>query len=211
MLKLSVKASQVANLTDARYFAARAVDWLGFNLDTGSENAINPQQAYAIKEWVEGPVIVAEFGLQGIDEIQSIVNYLGVDAIQINMFADSKAIAKALSITIIKEIVIEEASLQGLKELIEGEASSVNYFILDFSKNDISISTLSEASILLLRQLCTQYQLFFNIKDELEHLKTFVAQVNPHGLILLGGVEEKVGYKSFDELDDILDYLEEEL
>jgi len=83
MLKLSVKASQITNLTDARYFAAREVEWLGFNLDTGSENAIPPQQISAIKEWVEGPKIVVEFGLQSPDEIKQAVDYFDLDAIQV--------------------------------------------------------------------------------------------------------------------------------
>jgi hypothetical protein len=35
-----------------------------------------------------------------------------------------------------------------------------------------------------------------------------MAQIHPLGLVLLGDEEEKVGYKSFDELDEILDFLE---
>jgi len=53
MLNRKVIASQVTNLTDARYFAARGVDYLLFDLDIVSLEAI-----VEIKEWVEGPGIL---------------------------------------------------------------------------------------------------------------------------------------------------------
>ena len=34
-----IKASRITNLTDARYFAAKEVDFLGFNLEEGTEGA----------------------------------------------------------------------------------------------------------------------------------------------------------------------------
>ena len=48
----------ITNLTDARYFSAWEVEWLGFNLSQGEENAISPLQVAAMREWVEGPKIV---------------------------------------------------------------------------------------------------------------------------------------------------------
>jgi len=53
MLKTKVIASHVTNLTDARYFAARGVDFLLFDLDD-----ITIDAAVEIKEWVEGPEIL---------------------------------------------------------------------------------------------------------------------------------------------------------
>lgn len=53
MLKTKVIASHVTNLTDARYFAARGVDYLLFDLDDIAIDA-----AVEIKEWVEGPALL---------------------------------------------------------------------------------------------------------------------------------------------------------
>ncbi len=64
MLKTLVKASNITNLTDARYFSALEVEWLGYHLEKGAETYIEPQNIIAIKEWVEGPKTVGEFGLQ---------------------------------------------------------------------------------------------------------------------------------------------------
>ncbi len=208
MLKYPVKASQITNLTDARYFAAREASWLGFNLDSGVEQAVSPQLISAIKEWVEGPKIVLEFGLQSPEEIKMAVEYLKIDAVQISMFADTEALFKTLSVPIIKEVVIENEDLAGIQEFINSQSQWVDIFILDLAKNDLSLQHISEETRSMLSTLCQNTKILFNINSSVEMLFLFLEQVKPLGLVLLGGDEEKVGFKSFDELDEILDRLE---
>ena len=83
MLKINVKASQITNLTDARYFAAWEVKWLGFNFDSGSEHYILPQNMKAIKEWVEGVKLVGEFSFASADDINSAVELLELNVVQV--------------------------------------------------------------------------------------------------------------------------------
>ena len=45
-----LKATAVMNLTDARYFAAKEVDYLGFNLEEGTEGYLDPMYMKAIRE-----------------------------------------------------------------------------------------------------------------------------------------------------------------
>ncbi len=208
MLNISVKASQVTNLTDARYFAAREVEWLGFNLDTGTEKSIHPQQISAIKEWIQGPKIVGEFGLQSPDEIKMAAEYFALDAVQIGLFADTEAVYKTIDTPILKEIIIQNEDFAGVETLMDAQSSFVAVFILDLVKNDILWSDLSESTILLLQRLCSKYKVLFNISLSIEKLSTFIEDLKPYGLVLYGDEEEKVGYKSFDELDNILDFLE---
>jgi len=61
MLNRKVIATHVTNLTDARYFAARGVDYLLFDLD-----AISLDKTIEIKEWVEGPEIMLLFSVQSL-------------------------------------------------------------------------------------------------------------------------------------------------
>lgn len=63
MLKLKVLALSVNNLTDARYFAAYMVDWIGFNVNPASANYVNPENLAEILGWVEGPRYI----LQGVE------------------------------------------------------------------------------------------------------------------------------------------------
>lgn len=66
MLNRKVIATQITNLTDARYFAARGIDYLLFDLDK-----ISLQQILEIKEWVEGPemlLLLSSSSLPLLDE-----------------------------------------------------------------------------------------------------------------------------------------------
>lgn len=69
-------AGGITHLTDARFFAAYAVDYLGFCFDPQSPNYISPTQALAIKGWVTGPEIVAEFAHQDATNVQEIIRFM---------------------------------------------------------------------------------------------------------------------------------------
>jgi len=107
MLKTRVKASQITNLTDARYFAAWEVEWLGFNFDKGSENYIQPQVMKAIKEWVEGPKMVGEFSFSSAEDIRIAKEMLELDMVQVGMFVEEETFKALDGIPVIKEIFIE--------------------------------------------------------------------------------------------------------
>ena len=58
---MKIKASKIENLTDARYFAAQGVEYLGFDLTNIEENQEKYRTIHAIKEWVEGVQFVGEY------------------------------------------------------------------------------------------------------------------------------------------------------
>lgn len=72
----TIMAGGITHLTDARFFAAYAVDYLGFCFDPQSPNYIAPTQALAIKGWVTGPEIVAEFANQDPTNVQEIIRFM---------------------------------------------------------------------------------------------------------------------------------------
>ena len=58
-----------------------------------------------------------------------------------------------------------------------------------------------------LKELCQDFKIILSIDFQLDTLEE-ILDVNLFGLNLKGGDEERVGVKSFDELDEILDALE---
>ena len=79
MLKLKVAALSITNLTDARYFAAYGVDFLGFVLDPEDGEFIGFDRIKEIVEWVEGPKILAQVKTEmGVDAFQDVLKLDGI-------------------------------------------------------------------------------------------------------------------------------------
>lgn len=214
MLITKVKASAITNLTDARYFAAKEVEWLGFNLESDTENYIEPKVMKAIKEWVDGVKIVGEFNLPDLPTIQSAIDLLAIDQLQVGPFADHNTLKQASEkVAVIQEVIIETTSDPDfIRSIFDQNQSYVQHFILNFSKNRISWENIKQGHPLafdLLKEWNTEYNLLLDMDFNDENINEILESLKPTGICLKGGEEEKVGYKSFDELDDIFDEIEE--
>jgi phosphoribosylanthranilate isomerase len=212
MQKTKIKASAVNNLTDARYFAAREVEWLGFRLSGDPETVISRLATKAIMEWVDGVKIVGEFDFTTASEIEETNNLLHLDAVQVGMFTPIEELEGLQNLTVIKEVVVELATTEAeLLAHFQQYAHCCTYFLLDFTKAGINWSRLQAGipvSIDFLRHLFSEHKTILSLDFPTDEVRTVLEILQPEGLNLTGGVEEKVGFKSFDELDEILDNLE---
>ena len=83
-LKYFVYVSSVNNLSDARYCSGMFVDYIGFNFDQNSKNKISIDNFKEIKNWINGPKIVAEFADSSITYIEEFMSKIEVDYLSIN-------------------------------------------------------------------------------------------------------------------------------
>ncbi len=195
MLKTKVKASEITNLTDARYFSAWEVDFLGFCFDKNSASYITPQDVMAMKEWLQGPKFIGEFAAPyETDEIQALVDALGLDGIQVA----SDCSLEALNFFKKQEIpVLLETKEENIPDLPPSIGDLVDHLIVK----------MNEPAPEILKEICKNHQVLLDggfTSDPWQILD----QTGAAGIILRGGEEEKVGYKSFDEIDDIFEKLE---
>lgn len=205
MLKTQLKASSLTNLTDARYFAAWETTWLGFNLDKGSDLYVDPTQVLAIREWVDNVQIVGEFGLQSADEILEHAAFLKLDAVQVGPFTSLETLAELQGIPVIKELVFEEMpNADEIREILQPYAGFCAWFLLDFEKNALPFESMPADMELL----CQEFPLLLACDWTPAQLDYALANWRPGGIALRGGDEEKVGFKSFDELDQLLETME---
>lgn len=211
MLKTKVKASHITNLTDARYFAAREVEWLGFPLGSGGD-AIDPMMVKAMAEWVDGVKIVGEFELSTANEINRLSELVGMGTVQVGMFTPMVDVQQLSGLTVIKEIVIDPSMSENeLSGHLEMYAPHCAYFLLNFSKTGLTWQDLrsgSPFSFSFLEKICAANQILLEVDCQPSELDELRAALAPVGLSFSGGEEEKVGLKSFDELDELLDQLE---
>ncbi|MEK7254591.1 MAG: N-(5'-phosphoribosyl)anthranilate isomerase [Bacteroidota bacterium] len=212
MLKVKIKASAVSNLSDARYFAARGAEWLGFRLETGVEGSLSLPAAKAIKDWVDGVKIVGEFDFSSPPAMLEAAETLGLDAVQVGMFATKNELASLNGIPVFKEVIVQPgASEEELASHLRQFSPACEFFLLDFVKAGFTWQDLKQNRPLPLRFLqetCQNYPVILSLDFAPGELDEMLETLKPAGLNLTGGDEEKVAFKSYDELDEIFDWLE---
>jgi phosphoribosylanthranilate isomerase len=209
---MKIKADNITNLTDARYFAAKEVEWIMFNFTEGSHAYIEPMKARAMFEWVEVPYIMGAFERVTADEKDFYAKSWDLKAVQVGNMTLKEEILKMENIKIIKEFDIETfTNPQFLRQEMAELKEKVATFQFNFQQNGITWEDLQQPTSMLILQdlenLCRDFNIILKIDFQPFMLKDILA-INPHGLVLEGGDEERVGVKSFDELDEIFDALE---
>lgn len=209
MLKLKIKASQITNLTDARYFAAKEVEWLSFNFAEKTDNYIEPMRARVMFDWVEVPHIVGEFDGFDADSVNFYADNWGLKAVQIGATTE---VFNVNSDYILKEIVVESTTTADiLRGMLLPYKNIVAAFLLNFELNNLSFSDLKNNKYAMndndLSHLLAEFNIILSIDFQLVELEDIV-NLQPFGLSLKGGEEERIGVKSYDELDEIFDLLE---
>lgn len=212
-LRCRVKAAAVANLTDARYFAALGVDYMGFALEPGAEGHISPLELAAFREWIEGPALVGEFGGMDTASIIKLVEELKLDVIQLGPFGKTQEVASATGLPILQEIVLGgDIGPQEAQPILDANSASVTGFILNFSRNKMSWEALQEAPEWMdwLTETCADFPVLLDIPAPAADLDDILTTLEPVGVQVHGGEEEAVGFKSYDELDEWMEVLQVE-
>ena len=197
-----IKASRITNLTDARYFAAKEVAFLGFNLEEGTEGYLEPIYMKAIREWVEGPKIVGEFDRTPARTVLEAAKFYGLDAVQVSRTSDLEQL-DGLEIIL---LVPGTENPDDLDTLFEQAAPFVQYFLLDFSGNQKAAAILQQDTENWAR-LFARYPTLLDLDISATDLPELLQKLQPAGIALQGGEEEQVGVKSFDEVDEVFEVL----
>jgi len=183
--KLQIKAGNIGNLTDARYFAALGVQWLGFNFRKDEPNALQLEDAKTIQNWITGPTIVAEFSTIEVDYIFEICHNLQTNFIQI-------------------------PGQDNLHDLHKEYKIIQVYHNNNYDKNgQTSFLRLGMHSVEQVNAAISHHKkIIFKINDDIELTKHIIKNTQLVSIEIQGSNEQEVGIKSFDELNDLLEWLE---
>lgn len=178
--KKIIKAGSITNLTDARFFAAYDVDYIGFCFDPLSPDYISPQNALAIKGWISGPKIVAEFANQDLENVKNIISFFEPDIVECELrSSDFKILNTELHF-------ILKISGNDLNEMHEGNC-------LFYLTDDINIIQQSNSEIPFMLDITGKE---INLSDS----KIKAIQIK-------GSQEIEVGVKDYDAIADLLEQL----
>ena len=194
MPKIKIKAGSITNLTDARYFAAMMVDYMGFCLDFSHDERISPEEFHGIKAWVEGPEIVAEVGKTPKSLLQEVYSQEDYQWVSCHL---------------------DNTSFEGDQNIIEVQVDSIQDLAhLDFKSSKIyqlHLDQIVEEDLyqgVLLTELCTQHKVFVPAPNHEHNIRRLIEDIKPYGIHVKGGTEEKVGFKSYEELDFFFEQME---
>lgn len=202
-----IKASRITSLTDARYFAAKNVQFLGFNLEMGTPGYLDPMYMRAIREWVQGPLIVGEYATTPVAEVREAATFFGLDAVQVT--ADYLPELVHLATIPILLAVDADQEVTRVEALFRQAAPYVEHFIVQVSaKNNVESSFGDQAEFW--KSMCAQHSVLLHWDGMPGDLPTLLDIWPLAGLSLMGGNEQQVGVKSFAEMEEIFDWLEEQ-
>lgn len=193
MLKVKIKATSLANLTDVRYFAAWGVDYIGCPLD--GDTGISIEDFKQFCDWVEGPRFIGEFDSRPIDEIQALCKELNLSGIQVNSTVELNFNTEELTVF---------RKWGNLNELDPVKYPADFHLICFENPDELDLDALEKSL-----KLNDGQNIFLDISSLQINIETLNA-MNFAGYSLQGGEEEKVGLKSYDELDEIFEVLEVE-
>ena len=181
-LKIPFKAGSITNLTDARFFAAYEVDYIGFCFDPQSPNYISPQNALAIKGWIHGPKIVAEFANQDLDNVLNIINFFEPDVLELgDEYFDSTGLKINSDLPIIFKTSKENAQFISSKNIL---------FILSEEENSFDLPA-------------HQFPIMIDITNKEFDVSKFMGDA----IQIKGVAEMEVGVRDYDELGELMEGL----
>jgi phosphoribosylanthranilate isomerase len=207
-------ADAIQNLTDARYFSAYNFDWMGFQLDPTDPEALPLVQVKAIMPWLSGPSFYGSFGpMQRPEEILALAEELALERVQVGQFFPKSGLLALSSLKLMQHYVVESLSdfVENLPSFWAERADVVECLVLDFARNGLKPSDLDampEAKRLL-DLLLLKYpkrillHWTWSKEEDLLRWKDGLAL----GFVFRGGAEERVGYKSFDDLDPFMELI----
>ncbi len=194
---MEVLARRITNLTDARYFAAKDVAYLAFNMEAGTEGYLDPMYMQAMREWVEGPIITGEFNEgTSLEIINEAVRFFNLGAV---IVPDTLRHAQIEAPEIIVKIMLHREQTSAIEP-----PNTENITALLLELNDASVSWLDMQDLLA----HTSIPIILQFDADPVALPDILRYVLPYGISLTGGDEEAVGVKSFDEVEEIFDLLE---
>lgn len=193
-----LKICGITNLADARYLAGAGVDYLGFRFNENDSGYIEPAQAGAIVNWLEGPMKVGIFGEQPLDEINQIAQSTGIDFVQLSG-GQSPEFCFLIEKPVIKTIhVSASASPEELAQQVGmySEVSEMLRFELENPLADIS-----PAHISIIKK-CDSYILSGNfvIEEGIRVLQPAIIEINEN-------LDDEDGLLDYDKVETILEKL----
>lgn len=194
-----ILARKITSLTDARYFSAKNITYLSFDLNPDSEEFISLKQVNEITEWIEGPKLLLEMDGLEKDAINELKNMSTIDQMIFNE-DQSESVKSELDFELYNLYDEKNIKFNIPKELPEEKFIIISF--TDTIRNSYSLMTMIERNRSSLFQ---RPNIYWDLPISVTEMNYFISHFHPFGMVVRGSSEEKLGMKSFEELDELFD------
>lgn len=200
-----IKICGITNLEDARYASGALVDYLGFIFYEKSPRFIDPAEAGAIINWIEGPEKVGVFVNQPIDEVNTIAKQSGLDFVQLHG-DESIEYCQLIDKPIIKAIhITRDTEASELMEQVESYREVSEFLLFDTKTDGLWGGTGQTFNWDILNNISSGIPFFLSGGLNAGNVKQAISKINPFAIDVSSGVEEKPGLKDFEKIDALMD------
>lgn len=203
--RTKIKICGITNLEDARFAAGALVDYLGFIFYEPSPRYIEPGEAGAIINWLEGPEKVGVFVNQPLDDVNQIARQTGLDYVQLHG-DESVEYCELVEKPIIKVIHIEEETVDYLlKHQIEQYAEVADFLLFDTKIDGLWGGTGKSFDWSMITDLDIDIPFFLSGGLKAENIKEAIETVQPYAIDVSSSLEQKPGLKDFAKIEAFMD------
>ena len=187
---MKLLALDITNLTDARYFAAMGASYICFDPEH-----ISIEQISAMIPWLDVPEFMLQYvDRTGLDNIWEHSHKTGIKNIVLGRInSDLPHPTAALNWTFL---------IENLDQVHKKGTGRRYLFALNAMQGD------SEKTFEVIRQLAGE-EVFIEVGPDFHPDEQLLQKLHISGIFVRGGEEEKTGVKSFDALDETLEYYQD--
>ncbi|WP_428236868.1 phosphoribosylanthranilate isomerase [Gracilimonas sp.] len=202
-----IKICGITNLEDARFAAGALVDYLGFIFYENSPRYIEPGEAGAVINWLEGPEKVGVFVNQPLDDVNQIAKETGLDYVQLHG-DESVEYCELVEKPIIKVIHIQEETVPYLlKHQIDQYSEVADFLLFDTKIDGLWGGTGKSFDWDMLNEADIDIPFFLSGGLNAENIHEAINTVQPYAVDISSSLEQKPGLKDFEKIEAFMDQM----
>lgn len=202
--RTKIKICGITNLEDARFAAGALVDYLGFIFYDKSPRYVDPAQAGAIINWIEGPQKVGVFVNQPLDDVNRIAKETGIDLVQLHG-SESPEYCGLVDKPVIKAIhITEDAVPYLLRQSVERYAEVADYILFDTKIKHLWGGTGETFDWNLVKDIAEEIPVFLSGGLNNSNVKEAIKTVSPAVVDISSSLEAEPGIKDFTKIETFM-------
>ncbi len=202
-----VKICGITNLADARFAAGAMVDYLGFIFYEKSPRFIDPAEAGAIINWIEGPEKVGVFVNQPLDDVNRIAKESGLDLVQLHG-NETLEYCQLIEKPIIKVIhITPDYDIEELKAKVLLYSEVAKFLLFDSKIDNQWGGTGKTFDWDILKDITDDVPFFLSGGLNPDNIKNAIDMVHPYAVDISSGVEEEQRIKDFEKIEAVMNVI----